>query len=314
MEGMFLRKKINIGLLPLFVLGLFFIGQYVFSNIVGSEAVAGSPSFLILGILMCVAVLFSGLLNRGAFIRIDEDSIKAKYHWFGRIDCKRSEVAFATSRINTLVIQLTNGKVHTIVGVANAYPLASFIRRDMPFEVREQPSTLRKELNKIKSAQKNVVMYVIIGAVLMFVNLFVTAFLTGERELHQFSLTDWIIFSVMGVIELAIVAATFYLAAKIGKYTVPMEKLRYAIQRRTIETEALLPGKAIKVLTDLDYSCRITVFGYPNESSVYYTVQGFASDDTLIKVYRSEVYESPEELPEDFDDLLDITQKIRHPS
>jgi dipeptidase D len=80
-------------------------------------------------------------LNYGAFIHIDEDSIKAKYHWFGKIDCKLSDVTFAMPQVNTLIIQLKDGKTHTIMGVENSWSLASAIRRNMPFESTEQPET-----------------------------------------------------------------------------------------------------------------------------------------------------------------------------
>ena len=310
MDGVFLRKKFNGWLFLLFVCGLFFIGLYIFLNIVDPKATSELLTFLIMGILIILVVIPSWLLNFGAFIHIDEDSIKAKYHWFGKIDCKLSDVVFAVARVNTLIIQLKDGKTHTIMGIENSWPLASLIRRNMLFKSTEQPETLIGKLNDLKSAKKKGLIYVCSGLALMFINIFVTVFLTGEREMHEFSKIDWTIFAIMGVVEIATIIATFYFAQKTGGNNIPIEKLRYEIQRRIIETQPLLPGFVIAVYTDENYTGRITLFGYPHDSAVYYSVQEFASDYTLFRAYTSDVYGSQEELTADFETLIDITEKV----
>ncbi len=312
MEGMFLRKKFNIWLFLLSACGLFFIGLYIFLNIVDPEATSELLTFLIMGILIILVVIPSWLLNFGAFIHIDEDSIKAKYHWFGKIDCKLSDVVFAVARVNTLIIQLKDGKRDSIMGIENSWPHASIIRRNMSFEVTEQPEILMEKLNNLKATKKNGLIYVCSGVALMFAIIFITVFLTNDREMHEFSNIDWTIFAIMSVIELATVIATFYFAGKTGKNNIPIEKLQYKIQRRIIETQPLLPGFVIAVYTDENYTGRITLFGYPNDSAVYYSVQEFASDYTLFRAYTSDVYDSQEELPADFETLIDITEKVLH--
>ncbi|MDY2608895.1 MAG: hypothetical protein SOV91_01415 [Eubacteriales bacterium] len=281
-------------------------------NIVDPTATSKLLTFLIVGIMICLVVIPSWLLNSGAFIHIDEDSIKAKYHWFGKIDCKLSDVVFAVARVNTLIIQLKDGKTHTIMGIKNSWPLASIIRRNMSFEVTEQPETLNEKLNNLKANKKNGLIYVCSGVALMFVIIFITVFLTGEREIHEFSNIDWTIFAIMLATEIATAVATFYFAGKTGKNNIPIEKLQYEIQRRIIETQPLLPGFVIAVYTDENYTGRITLFGYPNDSAVYYSVQAFASDYTLFRAYTSDVYDSQEELPANFETLIDITEKVLH--
>ena len=312
MEGMFLRKKFNIWLFLLFLCGLAFIGMYIFLNIVDSEATSELLTFLIVGIMICLVVIPSWLLNLGAYIHIDETSIKAKYHWFGKIDCKLSDVVFAVARVNTLIIQLKDGKTHTIMGIENSWPLASLIRRNMSFDVTEQPETLNEKLDNLKATKKNGLIYVCSGVALMFIIIFITVFLTGEREMHEFNNIDWTIFAIMCATEIATGIATFYFAGKTGKNNIPIEKLQYTIQRRIIETQPLLPGFVIAVYTDENYTGRITLFGYPNDSAVYYSVQEFASDYTLFRAYTSDVYDSQDELPADFETLIDITDKVLH--
>ena len=117
MDGVFLRKKFTGWLFLLFVCSLFFIGLYIFLNIVDPKATSELLTFLIMGILIILVVIPSWLLNLGAFIQISENSIKAKYHWFGKLNCKIGEVAFAMAQVNTLTILLKSGKRHMIMGV-----------------------------------------------------------------------------------------------------------------------------------------------------------------------------------------------------
>lgn len=312
MEGIFLRKKNSFWLSILFLCGLCFIGLYIFLNIVDSEATSELLIFLIVGILICLAVIPSWLLNLGAFIHIDDDSIKAKYHWFGKIDCKLSDVSFAVAQMNTLIIQLKDGKTHTIMGIENAFPLSSAIRRNMSFSVVAQPETLIANLKNLKSAKRKGLIYVCSGIVLMFVIIFLAVFLTGGRELHEFDKTDWMILAIMGVLEIVTYIYTFYFAKKTGKHNIPIEKLQYEIQRRIIETQPLLPGNIIKVFADENYTGRITLFKTPNEDTVYYSVQEFVANYDFIKVYDSEIFENIGHLPGGFHTLIDITDKVLH--
>lgn len=312
MEGIFLRKKFNIWLFLLFLCGLAFIGMYIFLNIVDPEAASELLTFLMVGILICLVVIPSWLLNFGAFIHIDENSIKAKYHWFGKIDCNLSDVVFAVARVNTLIIQLKDGKTHTIMGIENSWPLCSLIRRNMSFDITEQPETLIEKMNNLKAAKRKGLIYVFFGVALMFIIIFITVFLTGGRDLHEFSKTDWAIMAIMGVIEIVTVIATFYFATKTGKNNIPIEKLQYKIQRRIIETQPLLPGFVIAVYTDENYYRRITLFGYPHDSAVYYTVQELDSGYNLVQEYTSEIFEDQEGLTEGFRSLIDITDTVLH--
>ena len=309
LEGIFLKKKFNGWFFVLFLCGLSFIGLCIFLNIVDSEATSGVLTFLIVGILLCLSAILSWLLNFGAFIHINEDSIKAKYHWFGKIDCKLSDITFVIARTNTLIIQLKDGKTHTIMGVENSNPLALVIRRNMCFDLNDQPKTLIEKLNGLKAVKKKEFICVCLCVVFMFINIFITVALTGERELYEFSKTDWTIFAVMGVVEIVTMIFAFCFAGKIAKNNLSIEKLQYAIQRRIIETYALLSGNIIKVFADENYTSRLTLFGYPNDESVYYAVQKFDSDYTLIKTYESEIFENVEQLQYGLEALIDITER-----
>ena len=130
--------------------------------------------------------------------------------------------------------------------------------------------------------------------------------------MHEFSKIDWTIFAIMGATEIATVIATFYFAQKTGKNNIPIEKLHYEIQRRIIETQPLLPGFVIAVYTDENYTRRITLFGYPNDSAVYYSVQKSDAKHNLVQEYTSEIFENQEMVIEGFRSLIDITEKVLH--
>ena len=71
-----------------------------------------------------------------------------------------------------------------------------------------------------------------------------------------------------------------------------------------------MPGNVIKVFADENYTVRLTFFGYPNQTSVYYAVQEFASDYTFFKSYESEIFENIEQLQGGFEALIDITDRV----
>lgn len=310
LDGIFLRKKFNIWLLLLLICGLAFIGLYVFLRIVDPTASVEIVTFLVVGIVICAVVFPSWLLNFRAFLHLDEETIQARYHWFGRIDCKLSDVDFASARINTLVIRLKDGKCHTIMGIENPWTLCAAIRRKISFSATEEPGALIEKLNRLKATRRKLLVCVYVGIVLMFLNIFLTVFLTGSRELQEFCNTDWIVMAIMGVIETVITAATFCFAYKAGKYNIPAEQLHYTIQRTLVETTPLLPGNAIKVLTDENYAGRITLFGYPNTSSVYYFVERVTPDYSLVQTYESKIFEDISQISEELDAFWDISEKF----
>lgn len=67
-----------------------------------------------------------------------------------------------------------------------------------------------------KTARKNLI-GLCTGILLMFVWIFATVFLTGGRELEDFSKLDWMIFSCFLIIEITTIVITFVFAIKTGK-------------------------------------------------------------------------------------------------
>ncbi|MBE7058408.1 MAG: hypothetical protein E7387_04835 [Ruminococcaceae bacterium] len=131
-----------------------------------------------------------------------------------------------------------------------------------------------------------------------------------KGKYHWFGKIDWIIFDIMGAIEVVIIIATFYFAQKTGTNNIPIEKLEYTIRRIIIETKSALPGNVIKVLPDENYTHRITIFGQTDKASGYFVTQRVNSHYILVKMYESEIFENIEQLS--YDSLIDITGKVWH--
>ncbi len=311
-NAVFKRNYIrNIILLLCLLCGLFFIRFYFFigynnSEITIVELSIGISFWTIISVVSSIFLFY----NFKAYFYIEDEVVKGKFHFFGKINCCLSDIDFVLSQVNTLIIQLKNGKNYIISGVENSRELCSVIRRKVDFDATKQPEKLIETLKQLQSSKKKGIIYVCVGVALMFINIFVTVLLTGARELYEFNKIDWTIMIVMGVVELAIFFVIFYIAQKTGEINIPIEKLKYTIQRTIIETEPILQYNAIKVFTDDNYTRRLIVCGFPNDSSGYYFIQEFTSDYTLINVYKSETYEDIDCLSGGLDWLIDLTEKL----
>lgn len=311
MDGIFIRKKTNIWLILLSLCGICFIALYIFLNIVDSEATSELLTFLIVGILLSLVSISSMLLNHGAYICIEENTIKAKYHWFGRLDCSIGDVEFVLPQINTLTILLKSGKRYVIMGVENSWALSSAIRRQR-FEIEaEAPDSIRQQLTQAQATRKKELWWLLGGSALMFANIFIAVLLTGGRDLHEFGKLDWILFAVMGFIEQLTLIGLFYAAERCGKHLLPIEQLKYRLRGAIIAAHPLPANNTTAVYTDENHTGRIVVCGFPNDKSVYYCVQEFVGNFELETVHTSEIYDSIDELPEDgFSTLIDVTSRI----
>jgi hypothetical protein len=308
MEGIFIRKKFIGPLGFMSICSIFLIGLYFFLPIINPEATKGSLSFFMMGVLLALVTIPSWTLNRGAFFHITEDAIRAKYHWFGKINCKLSDVTFVFPQINTLTICLKGGKYYTIMGISNSWQVASFISHRISFEVKDPPEALIKKLDQSKRSKTQYLIRCSIATAFMLITPFITLFLTEEKSMHEFTRADWIITAVMGIILIFSTVDAFRFANKTGKMNIPLEKLHDEIRRTVIETEPLIYGNAIKVFINEDANMRLTVFGYPNSDSVYYTIEQLFPDNfSLCKTHESPLINIAE-LPESFDECIEITK------
>lgn len=311
MDGIFAGKKRLI--LPILCLvgGVFFIGAAIAVHVAESAVNTDWVFLLLFGLAYAIAGVAILLFNRDAALRVDEDHITAKYHWFGRLDCAIDDIAFVLPQLNTLRIRLKSGKQHVIMGIRNPWEVSAFVRRHGFALEMETPDALRHQLEQIQKARKKELWWVIGLGVLMFANIFIAVLLTGARDMADFTDSDWTRFTIMGIVEALTVMGFFYAALRCGKYLLPMEETKHRLLGAVIASHPLPSNNVAGIYTDENYSGRIVVCGYPNDESVYYHVEQFAHNFTLQTVYTSEVFKNAGELPDDgFSPLIDITSFI----
>lgn len=293
--------------------GVFLIGLFLFIGHKDSEAnLRDMLTGILFGVIISIFSIISLFFNLKAYFYIDENHIQSRYHFFGRINCNLSDVVFVLGRNNTLMIQLKDGKRHTIMGIENAWPLATAIREQIFHIEAASPDDLLSKLETAQAAHKKKLLYTLGGVALMFVNIFIAVFLTGGKDMHAFTRTDWILFAIMGVLEILTAVFMFYFANQCGKHTFPIEQLKHQIKGAYIATTPLPAGIVKRVYTDANHMGRIVICGYPNDESVYYCVQEFVGNYLLKTVDTSEIYENEDNLPnEALSTFIDISDNFQ---
>ena len=276
----------------LLIIGLFLFVGYKDSEATLSDKIAG----IIWGAMICLFSIISLRFNFRAYLRIGEGRLRSKYHFFGEIDCKISDISFVLGRNNTLMLQLKHGKRHTIMGIENAYHLATVLRTGIFHIETASPDDLLLKLKKEQTAQKKKLLYTVGCVMLMFVNIFIAVLLTGGKELSAFTKMDWLLFTIMGLLEVMTVLFMFYIANQCGKHTFPIEQLKHQIKGAYIATAPLPAGIVKRVYTDANHMGRIVICGFPNDESVYYCTQEFVGNYLLKTVDTSQIYENEEQL------------------
>ena len=294
--------------------GVFLIALFLFVGYKDSEATLSDMlTGVLFGAIICTFSIISLFFNFKACFTINENQLRSRYHFFGQINCHISDVDFILGRNNTLMLQLKNGKRHTIMGIENAWPLATTIREQIFHLESASADDLLSELETAQATHKKKLLYTLGGVVLMFVNIFIAVFLTGRKDMYAFTQTDWLLFGIMGIIEALTVVFTFYFANQCGKQNFPIEQLKYRLKGAHIAADPLPAGIVKRVYTEANHMGRIVVCGYPNDESVYYCVQEFLGNFILKTVHTSKIYDNEEILSEDadFNILIDITDHFK---
>ncbi len=307
MEGVFIqRKRIYLCLTLLLFAILFIILHFVLRSAATSER---ALILLLICLLFCSIAELCILFNFNAYIRIGENTVKAKYHFFSKLDCNIKDIEFVLPQVNTLTILLKNGKRYTIMGVENSWQLSNYLRFRC-FEIeKESPDVIRQKLSQTQTVWRREVLWALIGIVLMFAEIFITVLLTGGRDVYEFSKMDQDVSAVMGCIGLITLAGCFFVAERAGKLLLPIEQLKYRLRSAVIVSSPLPTNNTIAAYTDLDYSGRLVLCGFPNDKSVYYCQEDFTMDYELKTVCTSKIYDSRDNLPYE-GQFVDITASV----
>ena len=264
-------------------------------------------------ILMAFIALFCMLMgivpflyNYKAYLKVGKRRIEGKFGFWGRISCDLSEVEYVFAERLKLTV-LSKGRRYDIRFVKNAYALCVDIQKRMSFTPLNITGDMIKNVKQHNAHRKKdtVMVFVMVG--LGYALMFLTVFLTGMRDLSAFSQTDWIIFSIMCILEVIFVVLMFRFALRTGRRFIAFEKAAYQIRRTVIESTPL-PETMIDVFTDASYSSRSVLYGDRDSDKVLFVFQMFDEDYRLFDVYQSDNFEDEVLVGRTREGMIDITE------
>ena len=312
-EAVFMKRRPwSFVLIALVALAYIVLGVYTFWRRPGAQgAVALLTFLLVMGVLWLVLAVLIFLLNRNAFLRVDEKMIVARFHFGTRVSLPLEDVIYAFSQGNSLIFVDKGKKVYRVMGVLNSFEICGIILSRIPFFAEEAPATLFERARRQNAVYKRRIVLIFAGIILMFALALFTEFLTDWKETEFFTDKDWFLFAVMCVAEVACCVWLFVTAVPMGKRYMMIAYTSYMLKRHIIETYPLPSGNVKRVLTDPTFSSRVIVFDALSCEAMYYCVEHFDSPYTLHCVYTSSHYKTEESLNEALTLYMDITSRMR---
>lgn len=163
--------------------------------------------FMIFGLICAVCGGISIRVTNRLFLRVEEDRILS-WRFPGReLEISLAEVQAVIWGGDGLTIDLKNGKRYNFMDLKNACELGEYIheRTFVAPKVDMNREELTAAILALKKKSRRQGIAACAAFALMFVEILPTVFLTGGRELEQFSKQDWTVFGIMA----AVMALTF---------------------------------------------------------------------------------------------------------
>lgn len=288
MNGQFIKKLTPSTIL--FCCGLAMIGLSIHTIIAEGFSPIPHSIFLGLGGISACFNLFVLISMHTSYFQVDEQRLQARYLCFVTLDCPLSDVAFVLPQLNSLTVILKNGKRHTLAGMANSFAVGRYLRKQI-FSLETAPvEELRAQLAKLTAKRKKYFYFVFGVFALMIATILVTVALTGGRDIGEFTPNDRILFAAMGVVELVEVVVLFWVASKAGRLLWPVEHTKFRLRSALIASQPLPPGNARYVYTNPDFFQRVTLFGFPSDSDMYYVIERITKDHILFVCHESALF------------------------
>ena len=316
MQAVF-KKLFRITFIIFLILDLVWLGLCVFFMVKKDMT---SPNdifaFSFVTIIFFSFTIIPFLYNHKAYLCINDNKIVGKFGFFKRLECNISEVTFVLAQNDTIHIVLKDKKYY-IMGIENAYAISVFIQQKMTFSPCNVTESLIERIKKRTHDRKKNIIIVFCTIGLSFVWLLIAIFLIdSSKEFSDFTQRDWGIFAILCTLELPTIIAMFVFAIKSGKQNLQLEKQIYDVKRSILETSPLLwgPGSLRAVLTDSLCSKRITVYCGCVENDPLSTccrIEIFDENYKLQFIFQTEIF-TMENFDEEFEGLLDITDKFKH--
>lgn len=301
MDGKFVKNKT-----PVFALLLLASGVYdvaVFGWMLAKAGFsAGRDSliallFLLLGLALCVLCIMALCVRRNMRLHIEDGHISGVIQFGKKLECDFSEIEYAEAGLAALTIKLKNGKHYTITGLQNAMELCDCIRSglDEPEETADR-ETLEREIRNLTEKRKKLIVRVSVIIALWFVDIFLCVQFTGKKDFSAYAGQDWLVFGVMMGLLASMVAATFVMAIRAGKFLPLLQEKSHRLRRVLLESSPLGKGRCRKILADDGALIRVVIYGFPNAEDAYLTIEAINRELRLCCVYESPIYPSMEEM------------------
>ncbi len=295
---MFTRKKSTVVCSVLGLINGLFIIFMFFVILPDAPSVTIFHIFLLLfGLSLTVTGLLILFKNHGAYIRVKDKHISARYNWGKRLECEVSDIRFVDIGVDSLIIELSNGRHYTIPDLENELSLCTHIRDLMGYK----PSTaniveLRKKYDSSTKIHRRVYRICLSVVIISVICVLACIFGTGNRDFNELLHRDWIIIDISAAVILISWIIMFVVIFRYGKTLRERPIILFEIQKLVLEQTPPPPGKFIKAYADTFYNLRYTVLGVPDSEKVYCVVEVFCDNLTLLKDYETDEYDSLDEL------------------
>ncbi len=260
------------------------------------------------GLGLAAFLLFFGLfllVNRGAYLRLSEDGIAAKYGLGAKLECSLQSLNYIAVGPAMLTLE-SGGKLHDIGGLANVGEIATWLKQQLPFVVPEESrELLLTQREQIRISRKKWLIATLVSTAMLFVNILLIALATGRRDMRDFTNRDVVFFGIFIVMELLTVIAAFYCANRGGKYMRLLAVNHDKLRCKLIATVPLPLGDAIGVFYD-GSGQRLTLYADP-EDQIYYITQNMAPGYVLKISGECEPTANTEAIDRKIEEMRDIS-------
>lgn len=312
-QGIFRQPASSVSLLNItFVLGLLCIPTAVMIHFFGSNSGKMIIVHSLLGVFLCLISSPFIFFNRKAYFYINDNYISARFSFWQKLECNVSDVLFVYRHADMLTILLKNGKRRVIGGIINSSDICFFIRKCIMPDETETVVSLKNKLNALKEKRKKEILASFFSFALIFAGIFLTVAFTGGRDLAEFSSRDWTIFSVMGCSEILTCVICFCIAGLSGKKLVVIEHIKYRLKWLLLLEHPLTSNNVISIYIDVNHSGRVIISGFPNDDSVFYTIETIDDAFNIKVAFSSKVFANLEELQAELimENFIDVTDKV----
>ena len=322
MEGIFRKQKYNT---LYYVAGLLVsvFDALLFIYVLCVEDISSLDDAILRGFFICFFTLLASFFGMGlfvhkkAYIKVNNGKISAFCHFGLWLNCDIQDVDSVSYGNFSLSIYLKNGKRYNLINLDNVEQVGTYIRRRLSPKAKTiwNKEELLEEVPLLRKKRLHECIISMSCFVLIIPAIFLIASLTGWKDLTDFVAGDWVILgSGAGVSVALVIIGCVYLRKCLWSVEQLYNKGQVLYQM-ILQTAPLQPGNAIKLFLSngLDApdrgmcaSYRLTVYGFPNSTSVYFITEHVNQKNQIEHIHTSSVYPDISALSEFLADMSEI--------